>query len=298
MKNWDRFYSETIGIEVSDVYKENTKLVNIEEVSNFVNSKIESDKLLKLILSYRDNTRIPYYRITSIPLYVKETMCFDNKVFDTPEKFNKIIRDESVKYVEWFKQKLINENIGINLDIIDFTDVSNWFKGAMGEYFWLKYLTYAGRIFVTNELNGQEDSYEFRNVTYTLLKDFGVDLVAEVYLNKKWHNVVIQVKNWTIDFSQYITGQKSKYVIDHDIPSSAHYVGTALKFIPHESKIRDILVCWFGDDNEVSKYIAEDEIIADRTIIFNRNTIKKIMNNSQKIWSDILKDFKNLANYD
>lgn len=217
------------------------------------------------------------YNLTSVSQFVLNNLEMFKKVksvntlFTESDKYTK-------KYVEWSVTNLKNEGIHVNTSEEEKLDLANFYKGYIGEFFYLNvFLNYNCTKFVKSANGGlSPESFDVVLPSGVLNKpDKGMD---GMFMNGRCENGVIQVKfhNPKEELSNPIT---------KDIIDKAQRDGQRHKIISQDDTYYNTLICKTG--HLFPTVIRGDEFMSKEVMVMDSDTVDKSLkfnNSEQYFW--------------
>lgn len=211
----------------------------------------------------------------SIIDFEKENNVFQNmKICTDIKEFFNIIDKLSNLYAKWcIKQNTVYIEKQIELQ--------NFFKGAIGEYFFTFFLNHVKCMIIENYKTGNSERFEFEYVYPRLdMKDDGVDLIGNISYGNEYIPAVIQVKFWSI---------YNKAKITMDIFQKAIADGIINDFI-NQSDNKNIVVCWLGNKKDISTEITKNNKYMEHAVFIDKSILDNSINNQMINFCEELKN--------
>ena len=204
---------------------------------------------------------------TNIIKFGKETGAFEAlKDIENVHSFYKVVDNLAQHYIKWVQSKPDSM-----YDFTEYKDMENFFKGSIGEFFFVELLDNVKCVFSeTNSGRYKRNDFNFVAPRLKGEKDFGVDLTGVV--NDK--NCVIQVKFWN---------PYSTEVLCTDVVQKAHSDGIINGFINPTEK-ENIVICWLGNTDKVSVQLKSYEALYKNIVFIDIKSLDASINNKNKIF--------------
>lgn len=172
------------------------------------------------------------------------------------------------------------------------TELNNFFKGAIGEYFFTILLQNIKTFYIKQDNNVlQRYAFEYVAPMLNVYDDFGVDLTGIVYSgenNNTSYDCVFQVKFWNPDIYEPLT---------NSIANNAYASGVVNGYIdPNQSK--NVVICWLGTDNKVSKWLKRNKNMYKHMVFIDNTVLDQCINNKMPhFWNILFESIQNIANF-
>lgn len=220
---------------------------------------------------YKEKGKYSKYTV-SIVKFAKDTNVFSTmKICKTSKEFYKEIDRIAKEYGRWCKENGCN---------IKSEDLINFFKGAIGEYFFYIVLTHVTRFYI--EDNGKGVQYIFNSILPQVDADYGVDLTGVLsYNGMDEYDCAIQVKFWN--------PTKMAYQFTNDTASKVYGNAVANQYIyPYDDK--NIVLCWLSTKDKLSIHLKENKAIYRHLICIDNDVLDRAINNQDPNFWRILQD--------
>lgn len=185
-------------------------------------------------------------------------VCTSNKFFEEVSK----IADEYVGWVNT-KEHEYNER--------ELEDMRNFFVGAIGEWFYYKFVTCIRNVLTLNE-NGESYLYYFSHVSPTLVsgRDAGVDFTS--FANDV--SCAMQVKFW----NPFDTKRK----VDAFTMCQKAYADGVIHGFVDASENNTVFVCWLGDESAIYNKLGNDKAWKNKVVVLGKKCLDMNINNKCK----------------
>ena len=195
----------------------------------------------------------------------------------TVDEYYKVIDKMAKVYTDYCQSVSLINGQKVNWTNEDIIDLSNNFKGYMGEYFFIELFLnqFKGSLLIKNR---NYSDYFLRTYYHAAplheVKDFGIDGTC---VDDTGKNCVIQVKFW----NRYDPHLNLKM----DVVQKAFCEGVVHNYIdPYETD--NVIICWLGTNDKVSKYLKEDAALEKHVVFVDHNVIKKSLDNNIMFWTN------------
>lgn len=260
-------------------------IIDIKQYAQMSNQLIDENiNLWRERFVYRKNINSILYPKYDIAIYNFFNECnvniIDKDVYTIKDIYN-IILKISEQYADWANSKMND---------IDKMSLTNFCKGAIGEYFWYWFLKLHNKLLLKKKLNKSvKETYLFQNICLRKEDDFdfGVDLIGEVEINgKHLHNCIFQCKFYSPESKQEITLK---------LLQGVHDDGCNNGFISRTNKEVNTFICWLGTDKNVSRWLSKELTLNECVKFIDINEVYN--NNSDIIFKEIIEKLKNIKSF-
>lgn len=215
---------------------------------------------------------------TPIISFLKESDLTGLKSVTNHKEYLKEIKKLSSNYVTWAinTANIKNDKLAETFTQEDRVDLSNFFKGFMGEYFFRDIVLKMNRegLIVKNNKNGTNVLLNYYDVAPLSIKDFGIDGTC---VDNNGKNCVIQVKFWD-------TNNLDSY-LKIAIMQKAYAEGVLNRYIdPYEPN--NVIICWLGNDTKVSPKLKENQLLYEHIVFIDSTVLSKTIDRSKKFWTE------------
>lgn len=257
------------------------KLTNIERYERFM----EDNKNFHNMFTYHKFEKgglFPQWK-SSIINFEKETGYFKNLGEITNSKdFYKAVNVGSLVYAAWVDNRKPGS--------YDLLDLQNFFKGVIGEYFFMLLMNEVGCFEIMNYKSGKLERYDFKYICprFASESDYGCDLTGVVARKDRSYNCAVQVKFWNPE------DQHHQIVVRHAQSLYADASHKSNRFInPEEDK--NLIICWLGIAKNVSMCLQRCNLYSDIVFIDNSVLDRCINNKIPHFWSILQKKLSEIA---
>lgn len=199
-----------------------------------------------------------------------------NSVADI-DSYSKAINKASKDYVAYCERKGKETGDFLNWTKDDLEDLVNFFKGFMGEYFFIDIFLdrFKGSLIIKNRnySNYFARTYHFVAPLHEV-KDFGIDGTC---VDDTGKNCVIQVKFWN-HYDPHIN-------LKLDVVQKAYCEGVVHNYIDSYEQ-DNVIICWLGTNDKVSKYLKEDADLEKHVVFVDMDVINKSIKGNLMFWSN------------
>lgn len=262
-------------------HKDEIMLKDIKELES------NSLKTWKDHSKWKDNslTTVP---ATSIITFFTEQSVADNfaEITNCRSFFNKV-NTVSKHYAKWAVEN--SQKLGDKLTFSkdDIESLKNFFKGFMGEYFFMEIVLKRSHtsLVVENRRNNTKHHAEYYHVI-PIEEDFGIDGLC---VDRNGDNCVIQVKFWNDALND---------TLKLAVMQKAYCEGVVHKYIdPYADN--NVIICWLGNNTKVTPFLKKDKDLNNHIVFVDSTALGKTIDNNTMFWKetfiDGMKDIVSLA---
>ena len=212
----------------------------------------------------------------NVMTFLKDKKPFYGVVVNNINDFWKITKKICKQYAEWCK------SIDVMLSDKELELLEEFFKGCIGEYFFVLLFRHQNTLYINNKL------YHFYNICPRLEDedDYGVDLTGTVSTNtdEQW-DCVFQVKFWN--------PYNGNYQMTYDILSRVCTDAVWNNMID-KNHLENVFICWLNDDSQVSKALRKSPIWNNLIFIGKKVLNDNINNQIPEFWNIIINELNNI----
>lgn len=220
-----------------------------------------------------------------IATFEKETKLFRRMaVCKNTNEFYKQVDTIAKGYVKWVDSKG-------NYDEDEKTDLINFFKGSIGEYFFSLLLDNVKCMDIRNQKSNKIQRFDFNKICPLLPgeDDYGIDLTGKVSdKDGNYYDVAIQVKFWNPNNDRVITNA---------IAAGAYTDAVLNKFIDADEN-SNIVICWLGNTKKVSKWLKNNKKLYKHILFVDNGVLDYCINNKMpQFWNMLHDELTNIRNF-
>lgn len=228
---------------------------------------------------------------TSIITFFKELPVVDSfkEVNNCKALFN-VTNKISKQYANWAIENSKKLGDKLNFTEDDIESLKNFFKGFIGEYFFMEIVLKRSHssLIVENRKNNTKYLMEYYHVIPTE-EDFGIDGLC---IDHNGNNCVIQVKFWNDALND---------ILKLAVMQKAYCEGVVHKYIDPYAE-NNVIICWLGNNSKVTPFLKKDKDLNNHIVFIDNTALEKTINKNKMFWTetfiDGMKDIANIVRYD
>lgn len=205
---------------------------------------------------------------------------FISKIKSARSLYNQV-NNLSVSYVNWCK------SISNSLSSEELVNLSNFFKGAIGEYFFNTFFNLKTQFYVEK----YNTLFTFYNIAPRLINEYdsGIDFTGSVNISnepKKSRDCGIQIKFWCPD--------NDYEFIDKHIADAA-YADAISSNIANLSEEKNVFIFWLGNEKHISSYLNKLSYNKNLVIVGMKD-LQFAIKDDNEFWNKIVESILNIKN--
>lgn len=232
------------------------------------------------------DTNLTVVPATSIITFFKEQSVADafTDITSCKSLFGKV-NNISKQYAKWAVENSQKLGDKLNFTVNDIESLKNFFKGFIGEYFFMEIILRRSHtsLIVENRRNSTKYLMEYYHVIPTE-EDFGIDGLC---INRNGDNCVIQVKFWNDVLND---------TLKLAVMQKAYCEGVVHKYIdPYADN--NVIICWLGNNSKVSPFLKKDKDLNSHIVFVDSTALGKTIDNNKMFWTEtFINGMRDIAN--